>query len=59
MGQPLAAEIGVAGVRMGVDMDHAERPLGAERAQDRVGDDVVAADFNLIFFQFYNLCFIF
>ena len=44
MGQALAAEIGVAGVRMGVDMDHAERPLGAERPQDRVGDDVVAAD---------------
>ena len=29
---------------MGVDMDEADRPLGAERFEDRIGDRVVAAD---------------
>ena len=44
VGQLLAAEIGVAGIAVRVHVDHAERPLGAERAQDRIGNDVVAAD---------------
>ena len=44
MGELLAAEIGVARIAMGVDVDHAEGPFGAERAQDRIRYDVVAAD---------------
>ena len=31
---------------MGVDMDKPDRPLGAERFEDRIGDRVVAADRN-------------
>lgn len=31
-------------VAMGVDMDKADRPLGAERFKDRIGDRMVAAD---------------
>ena len=39
----LAAEIAVAGVGMGVEMDQADRPLAGDRAQDRQGDQMVAA----------------
>src|SRR3546814_13498626 len=35
---------GAAGVAVGVDVDHADRPLTAPRLPDRVGDRVVAAD---------------
>ena len=44
VGELLAAEIVVARVGMSIHMDHAERTLLPERAQDRIGDDVVAAD---------------
>ena len=38
------AEVVVAGVAMGVDVDHADGPLRADRAQDRQADRMVAAD---------------
>ena len=39
----LAAEIAVAGVGMGVEMNDADRPLAGDGAQDRQGDQMVAA----------------
>ena len=36
--------VGAAGVAMRIDMDHADRPLLADRLQDRMGDRMVAAD---------------
>ena len=44
VGQLLAAEIGVAGIAVRIHVDQAERLLGAERAQNRIGNDVIAAD---------------
>src|SRR5260221_624928 len=40
----LGALVLARGVAMGVDMDEPDRPLGAERFEDRIGDRVVAAD---------------
>ena len=39
----LVAEQLRAGIAMGVEMDHAERPVGGNRLHDRQGDRVVAA----------------
>ena len=43
MGIFLAAEIAVAGVGMGVEMHDPDRPLAGDRAQDRQGDEMIAA----------------
>ena len=39
----VGAEIVGAGVAMGVDVHHADRPLGGDRAQDRQRNRMVAA----------------
>ena len=43
MGVLVVAEIAVVGVGMGVEMDHADRPLLGDGAEDRQRDQVVAA----------------
>ena len=39
----LSPKIAVAGVGMGVEMDEPDRPLAGDRAQDRQGDEMIAA----------------
>jgi hypothetical protein len=38
------AEIVVAGVAVGIDMDHSERPISGNRPQDRQRDRVITVD---------------
>ena len=43
MGDFEAAEIAVVQIRMRIEMDHADRPLGPQCAQDGVGDQMITA----------------